>query len=622
MGKLKDMLFSKKFEYNDQQQDYEFQLKKKRNWWWLLLCLLPLLLLIRCERDVTVYTLDAEYETPLPGMTVTMDYHAHYLFKDMSFFKTDSISLKQETDLDAKTVFKELPFSVFSYIFYCLSEAHFSCESDCFETTAEDRYFHFCQNVELKCPPKLADLHVKVVDLETSEPIASAKVSYSYIRNGKSETTVMDADADGCIHIASFRYCSVVETLHASSYGYADTCKYSIPARLLTNINDSSTLRLRPIKKNFTFFVKNVETKEPIPGARAEVTITDSHSHVSRGTSTTNVDGKGKGFYEAAFILAKVGIKASKIHFNDSTLAGDYTVEEFCRLPDEQRVVWLRPEPYVVEFENVDSITGTPIAGVTNQITVTDATGRTETYTEVSNRNGKFPVKAKEGSKIHIISKKSPDYQDKESVIPAFDKAETIRMSPNFVSLTFRTLEKESGALLDHCNLVYSTSVSSIIDPKDSGTGVFEVEGLRYGENISISASKTGYVTNDITINNVKVNDLLVAPASRRDIPLEIDFPPCEGNSDLSRTEGAPLTSHKSYNMGQRSGTFVLEVDAYSVTDHFTVYDGPDASYPVLFDGDIQYKKSLSLHFTRTIVTIHAQTSNNGSSWHYIPHCP
>lgn len=622
MKKLKDMLYSKKFDYNENQQDYEFQLKTKRNWWWLLLCLLPLLLLIQCERDITVHTHDAENEISLPGMMVSMNYNAHYLFKDMSFFKTDSIVLKQETDSTGTTIFRDLPCSVFSYIFYCLSKVEFSCQSECFEQTKEECLFHFSRTVNLKCSPKKVDLHIKVIDLETEDPLPGATVAYSYIKNGVSATHSVVADANGCATIESFRHCGIVDTLHASCYGYADTCKYSIPAQVLTIISDSSTLKLRPIKKSFTFFVKNVETREPIPGATAEVTITDSRSHVTRGTSTTNVDGKGKGFYEEAFVLAKVGIKASKIHFNDSVLVGDYTVEEFCNLPEEKRVIWLRPEPYVEEFENVDSITGKPIVGVTNTITVTDATGKTETFTEISNRNGKFPVKAKEGSKIRIESKKSPDYEDKITEIPAFDKAETIRMKPNFVSLIFRTLEKESGEILEDCNLVISTTVSGVTSPSNSGSGIFEVEGLRYGEKISISASKTGYKTNDTKIRNEDVNDLILASQSDRDIPLEIDLPPCEGGSLLSRGSGAPLASNASYNMGQRSGTFVLEVEAYSIPDHFTVYDGPDSSYPVLFDGDIQDKRNLTLHFTHSIITIQVNTSGDNSSWNYTPYCP
>lgn len=621
MGKTRDLRYKKRFKFDSSKHFYEFRLSKRRCWWWLLLLLLPLLLFVCCNRDITVVALCDECEAPLPDIEVSMSYKAHFLYKDGHFFRTENVEMTQSTDEDGVTVFRDLPCSVFSYVFYCMSKATFSAGDECCERKDEKHLFHFTRKLTMRLEQRKTDLKVRTMDLETGDVIAGATVEYSYTNHGDEHTDTVMTDADGIAVIKQFYYCGVIRELHGSCYGYADTCKYDMPAQRLIIVNDSSTLRMRPIKKSFSFFVKNVDTREPVPGARAEITLTSAGTGVTRASAVTNVDGKGRGFYGEAHILAKVGIHASKIHFRDSVLVGDYTVDEFVNLPDERRVVWLAPEPYVEYFENIDSVTGDPIVGVRNVITVTDPSGNTETYTEISNRNGKFPVKAKEGSKIHIESEKSPDYEDKVTDIPSFDDAEKIRIRPNVVSVSFRTIEAESGAVLSDCNLVVSTTVSGVNRPTNSGSGVFTVDGLRYGECISITASKESYTTNNTKIRNARVNDLLTASQERRDIPLNINLPSCNAGSTYKKSAGMGSVVNK-YNMGQRGGTFVLDIDAYSISDRFIVYDGGDTSCPVLFDGDVTDKKTLTLRFTQSIITIKTVTVDENSAWEYDPHCP
>ena len=622
MNQKKDMNYHKKIKYAADQDLYEVQIKKRRNWWWLLLCLIPLLLLIRCKHDIQVVTVDTEYGVPLSDVQVGINYTAHFLYKDSRLFANESIIMEQTTDSVGVAFFRDLPCSVYSYIFYCLSQAKFSASSECITSYEKKQNFHFSHQVTMDLAARTVDIYIQTKDLETGEPIPGATVTYIYSDMGTLRTDSVETEADGCIKIPNFRYCGVVKNLCGSCYGYADTCKADLPIGELITLNDVSTLHLRPIKANFSFFVKNVETKEPIPGAKATITLTHPNSKVTESTSTTNVDGKGRGFYDNAFILSKVSIKASKPHFNDSTLTGSYTVEQFCKLPDDDRTVWLRPDPFSVDFQNVDSLTRKPIAGVKNTITVTDPSGNIKIYHEVSNRNGKFPVSAKENSKITIVSEKSPEFITKTTHISAFRQAEIIRMVPDLFSLTFRTIEKESGELLPNCNLSISASLSGVHLPTNSGVGEFIVNGLRHGDRISIVASKTNYTTNRDKVNNASADELLTADQSQRDIPLSIDLPPCDGGNKFDKVKAGIENVIRSYNMGQRRGTFVLEIDAYSITDHFKVYDGPDTSCPVLFDSDVTNKQTVTLTFSQSIVTIEATTVDENSSWNYIPHCP
>ena len=111
----------KGIKYSEEYETYTIQMTKRKNYWWLLLLLLPLLLLIQCHKDITVRCVEPEKKQPVAGQEVIIDYDAHFLLKDGRFLPSDNIRITQTTDEQGKTVFKDLPCSVFSYIFYCLS---------------------------------------------------------------------------------------------------------------------------------------------------------------------------------------------------------------------------------------------------------------------------------------------------------------------------------------------------------------------------------------------------------------------------------------------------------------------------------------------------------------------
>ncbi len=631
MANNKDASFSKKFKYDQQQDEYVFQLKKKRSWWWLLwlllLLLLALLLLIPCHHDLTVKTVSPEGD-PIPGVSVTLDYDTHMLydFDEQQFLYNKANHLEQETDSEGQTVFRNLKCSVFSYVFYCLSKERITCNKECYATTEVEKNFHFTRKVTVEMNSEAEEVPVQVVDAETGDKLSNATVYLSYASGGGIVTDSLKTNANGRVTIDAVSRCDILRELKGSCYGYADTAYTNVPVVDLIAASDTAFLKLRPIKKKFTFFVYNVETKQPIPGAHAEVTLTDPHSHVTRGSSTTNVDGKGMGFFEDAFMLAKIDIKASKENFYDSVLVGDYTVDQFVKLPDDQRIVWLRPGPFVVEYINVDSISHLPIPGVVNQITVTDPSGNVTNYEEVSNANGKFPVTAKEGCKVHIVSKLDPDFKAKETDVDEFGKEVVIPMSPNFLTLTFRTIEAEVNKLLPDCELEIFTSGpyrNMMKAPTNSGSGEFKVSGVFPSDCITIIAKKAGFATNDTKIDNAKVVRLSVAAQEARDIPMTINLPPCDGGKWIERkSEGDPMNSEIAVNLGKRSGTFTFEIDAYEWADEFIVYDGPNSSYPVAYHGTVQFKKTITVSFHNAAVVIRAISCKGGSYWKFMPHCP
>lgn len=543
----KKITASHKLKYDERKDCYDIQLVHRRFPWWILLLLLPLLLLIRCEKDVEVTCLEPDGKTPVAGIPVTMEYTAHFLWADGTLLLDKDIKKVQKTDDKGKTTFKDLPCSVYSYIFYCLSNAKYTAKNNCYAAAGEEHNFHYKSNVTLIMKPRREDLHVKIVDLETGDLLPGASLVYKYTEKGEEKTDSAKADASGVATLPNMRYCAVIEKMTAGCYGYADTSRVDVPCQDLLVANDSTAMRLRPVKEKFTFFVKNKETRQPIPDAECTVTLTRPTGTKSPARIVrTSIDGKGIAMYDNAFVLSTIDITAKKTNYADGQLeGGPWTVEKFIKQKDDVRTIWLKPVPYLMEYVNVDSITGKPISGVTNRIKITTPAGKVTNITEMSNSNGVFPVTAQENSRIEIVSEKSPVYKVKTTVIAKFKGKEVIRMSPNMTTVTLRTTNMQTSQLLPGCTLSITGSASGSLQPTNSGNGQFSVTA-RVDESISIRASKSGYASNSSTVNNTPMSSL----KNGRDIPLKPD-PVVYVNSDSYKGIGKNC-----YDLKEENATF------------------------------------------------------------------
>ena len=638
---------SEKVRYQDTVVEYEFRMCPRRRFpWWVLLLLLPLLLLIRCQKELTVQCVEAETEASMAYQDVTLDYVDHFIWKSGRWFSSDSLSYTQKTDTAGVAVFKGLPCSVYSYVVYALMDGKVSARDECYAPAEKLFCFHYRRHVRLEMEPRREDLRIRVVDDETGDPIPDAVVSYQYKEQGRDVLDSVKVDAAGVATLPQMRYCSQIEAITGSSYGYYDKTRTGVSCRELLFEQDSTDLRLKPLKDRFFFFVKNAKTKEPIPDAICDVVLTRpgvSRSTIS-GQVRTSIDGKGMAVYTGAPILSTIAIKASKVNYRDSVLTdgpnGPWTVVEFIRQDEETRTIWLNPDPYLLEFVNVDSLTRKPIPGVRNEITITHPDGtRTVLPPEISNRDGVFPISAAQDDKVEVVSSKGGEYQVKHTIYPRFKDVmdKEIRMMPEMVELSFLTvMEEDHSVLLPDCNLQVTGSISGPLPPSSSGSGMFEVT-MRKAETISITAWKTGFKTNDTKVRN-KDWAYLQAPQDRRIIPLERATPPvvvrCSdveaNNSDRDRGDHA-VGEHS---LG-KPGAFLFKFYTDSHPDIICVYDGTISDVRagkarLLFafgeDGEAtcttnyrnpRYHKKL--YSKAGVVTV---TVDNGSNWGYIVTCP
>lgn len=640
MDKNRPLTFEHTMHYQADADEYTlWMVRRKRHpwrWLWLLLLLLPLLLLIKCQKEVVVTCVDADSGAPIPGAEVSVAYTSHYVWKDGHFFPSELVERVGVTDEEGRVTFKDLPCSVYSYLFYAFSKAEYSAENACHAATSLKQNFHYRKKVTIKMPPLRDDLRVLVKDIESKGVIPGARVRYRFIERGDVQVDSVDTDAAGIAVIPGMRVCSTVD-LEASCYGYADTSRTRVPCSDLLLPDDSTALWLTPVKEPVHFLVKNVVSKQPIPAAECHVTLTwPDGNYADRRTVLTSIDGQGTAFCDSAFVRATIQILAHKVHYRDSTLAPDpqgrpWTVDRFIVQDEDTRTVWLAPEPYLLEFVNLDSLDRRiRIPGAKNRIRVTHPDGKTEEYEEISNSNGIFPVTAYEDDKVEIYSEAEPGYKSKRTTIPRFgdvedeEKDREILMEPYMETLVFRTIDADTGSLLPNCSLDVDGSVSGRLAPFDSGNGEFRVT-FRRTEHLTIRATKPAYKPTTDKVNN-KTWDYLKVSQDRRDIPLKLALPPC-GDYPVVPNGSQPY-HEQSYYMGRESGIATIWLDFDSATDYLTIYDSDHAEPGKEITGfnnrGLTYEHTFQFQFglytPRTgIITV---VINNNSHWQYKIYCP
>lgn len=507
---LRTIKFSSNLRYREDCNEYKVRMVNRRFPWWILLCLLPLLLLIECDHTFKVHVYEEGTDIALESVEVEMSYISHFLYKDRHFFRSKSVEKTEFTNEDGVAIFKDCPCSVFSYIFYCMSQVTFKCSTECHSLVDVTTNFHYSWNINMPLKVLRENLKLRVKDKESGDLLPDALVTYQYRENGKEYLDSTRTDAGGIAVLKNMRLCAQIDRVTASLYGYADTLRCELPCKMLTVPTDSTDLRLRRIKEQIEFFVKDSETGEPIPDADCLVSMSYKNETTGKRVKTS-IDGKGRGIYDNAFLLYTIRINASKQNYNDSILeGGPYLVDKFNELDSLKRTIWLRPVPYKVDFVNVDSITGQPIPNVRNTIIIRDKDSQERSYIEISNRNGIFPVVAKGNKSVIIISERSPEYWNKKMEIDILSEADNkVPMTPRNREISFKTVKQtDTYPLLPDCKLKIIGSISGNLDPTDSGDGNFTVQAL-INEHLTITASKSNYDPNTHTVNNTPVANLL-----------------------------------------------------------------------------------------------------------------
>ena len=524
----------KYFDYNSKQNDYVIRLGRQWNFWWILL-LLPLLLLIRCEKDVRVLVVHADNKTPVAGMPVNFGYNRAFLLDRGRLFPSEWISSDSTTDKNGTATFRSVEFSLYSWVVYNLSESKTFVHSTCVASDTISSLFNYHSGsdiIRIRVNPVTVETDFRVLDSSDGQPLPGSLVCVTSEFNGLISSDTSLTNADGRVVFGKIPKCGKILRVTGALDGYLpDSLRESTVESLLAEKPENGrTLKLKPITDKIVFFIRNCRNNQPLPDAVATITLEYDNGLKKSQKINTNVNGVGKGNYDEAHVIAQAGISAEKKYFKSGGLGKKYKVSDFVRLPDTLRTFCLEPEANSFDFVDIDAKTGKPITGVSNIVTVTNGGKDSRKDTLISNGNGVFTVGSVfSGDVVSIHASKLPEYTDNDYTIrnrdgigllegPASDRV--IPLNPREVDLKFRTLDAESGALLSDADLIVTVDGLRVATPSGSGTGEFTIK-VPYTSAVSIVADKVNYEKNDIKINNKSVGYLFGADQIERDIPLK-----------------------------------------------------------------------------------------------------
>ncbi len=380
-----------KFTYSDQNPEYVVRLKQKNYWWLLLflLLLLPLILLIKFKKDVYIKTIDAFDKNTLADSYVEFTYldRQAFNFKTKEFFSTDTMICRGSTDSSGVIAFEKVSYTLYSRLFFGKDKANILATNDCYMGDSIRPYFHKIKNQKeelAELSNRTYEYDFQVIDIDDEQPIPNADVTGESTSIDGSKTYKGISDPAGIAILEKFPYCGNY-TVVGSCYGYENDTLTGDARFLYGDIDSNRTLYLTPIKKMVKFIVKDLETKQPVPGATAYLIINGDTIQ----TVTTNINGYasvvGEGVFQEVQISKEITIIADKAFYNDTSVTT--IVDAFIQLPDEERVLYIRPTLQDVEFRDTDGSNG--LEGVKNIVTVNGVQRATAEY---SNSSGKFMV--------------------------------------------------------------------------------------------------------------------------------------------------------------------------------------------------------------------------------------
>lgn len=217
--KIKDC----KFRYEEECDHYIIYLVDPFPWRRLLwLLLLPLLLLfsfIGCERDIVAHTIDVK-GNDVGGAMVQLKYTEHAIFKNHKLFYNKSQNFQGVTDVNGYYTFKDVPCSVYSYIFYCFQKAVVNGGRNANFGGSSKFLFHWRKNIDVVIRN---NKQVQVISRKTNQPVAGAQVDVNFETRNQVDTTMI-TDAMGMCELWNLENPSTtLAQLTVTKTGYSGT---------------------------------------------------------------------------------------------------------------------------------------------------------------------------------------------------------------------------------------------------------------------------------------------------------------------------------------------------------------------------------------------------------------
>lgn len=392
------------FTYSNDKEEYVVPLQKGAWWWWLLLLLLPLLLFIPFKKNIPVRAVNS-VETAIPATDVFASYVDYQIFnfKTKKFFTHDTIELYEVTDSLGIAKFENIKYTLYSRLLFMGKKAEISAKNECSYGDSLTRFHKLKNNkiFNLVLRERVYNYYFTVVNKENNQVIPGAKVIAYAKKDGKTVKFEGITEPDGTVYFENFPYCGEFN-LTGSAAGYLPD-SLSGNAMDLFNNDSLRTLRLTPKTAMIQFFVKDLYSKEPLPGATADLIIDGKVVQ----TVTTNINGyatsPGEGRFTNVQVSKDFTIHAKKTYYHDTTKSDNLV--HWKNLSDDEKTLYLRPEQKSVRFRDTDGRNGLP--GVKNIIYVN---GKAQSQPVYSNSEGYFMVSGVKATDKISVEASKPGY--------------------------------------------------------------------------------------------------------------------------------------------------------------------------------------------------------------------
>ncbi len=610
------------------QDEYILQYKPKSwRWLWLLL-LLPFfaLLFINYERDIKIKTvLDRDSSIACQDVSIKAHFVSHHLYKNGKWFVTDTLDLNADVDESGEVTFSDIGMSGYSHIFYMFSDLSLEAKSECMRSVDSIYQYKLHSTLpskvfEIRMEEKRCHISVQVFDNEFQSPVPEATVSASFVRNNEHISQTMQTDVNGRAMLTDLPQCINIDSISIVRYGYDTLRIKDLAVKGILEQDPNIIANLKANKQRISFFVRNSQSKEPIPQALVTMTYKSAEpgQTVRVDSVITNVDGMGLGFFDGRRMNDQLTLRASCINFKDGTFGRPVVVSEFIALDSLGRTLFLDPEHLTIQVKEVDRKSGEPISGMMTSYTIDQAQ-----YSCPTNRNGVFNVQGTTGRKVKVDIA-GDDFYEALSTTIEIGRDSIIELSPKLLNIKISVVDIIDKTLIPNSQIVLSVNGDNLAPFQAFGDGTFLFQAYP-NDDIVIEASAPDYNSN--SFSSIKAKDLFQIKEDERVIPL--GMPPC---SDGTVSLGGGQNAIKSFFMGQRQGQFVLTYDTVGVPDEIRVYNAskkevennpslkPIWVYP---KGSTYGKKKATITFNNgPIITVKIIPSSSQSDANVSVDCP
>jgi hypothetical protein len=386
-----------------------------RNLWWLLLLLLliPFILLIPLNKDVAVRVVDANSDTGLKAAVASLTTHERYLFNfTTGEFDSDGIAYAIDTaDAEGRVVFQNVRYSVYQWLFFGWENGEAAAVADCYAADTITKLFDLLvktPETEIPLKPLSTEEDFLVINKDNNEPLPGADVIIRPINAGDEQKG--KSGVDGKIVGKDLPLCGEVEVVASCPGYFPDSLKGNV-REIMKDIKNR-TLKLKPITRSITFYVKNLKTKQPLPGAILQLWMDGKLVQETQSNTNGAASLIGQATFENVHIIKMIRIDASKIDFWDTTKSG--VAQDFANGNLEKRTIYMRPKDKPCDIRIVDAATGAPIEGAKARLTKSDGTVKED----FSNAFGIVQFAGLFGDDvISIVASKDPDYDPNSTKI-------------------------------------------------------------------------------------------------------------------------------------------------------------------------------------------------------------